>query len=252
MKRGRIAYAGAIHQVTAEGDKVRLPSGRLLSEHDVVWLPPVQPGTIFALGLNYADHAAEIASKTPTEPMVFLKAGNTLLGHNASTVRPDDATMMHYECELAVVIGRTARNVAQADAYDYIGGYTVANDYAIRNYLEGFYRPNFKIKSRDGCTPIGPWVVDAEDIADPMQLDLRTLVNGEVTQQGNTRDMLFKVPFLIEYFSSFMTLNVGDVILTGTPHGTINVVPGNEVITEIEGIGQLRNTITRDPLVTTP
>ncbi|HCA25830.1 MAG TPA: 2-hydroxyhepta-2,4-diene-1,7-dioate isomerase [Pseudomonas sp.] len=252
MKRGRIAYAGAIHQVTAEGDKVRLPSGRLLSEHDVVWLPPVQPGTIFALGLNYADHAAEIASKTPTEPMVFLKAGNTLLGHNASTVRPDDATMMHYECELAVVIGRTARNVAQADAYDYIGGYTVANDYAIRNYLEGFYRPNFKIKSRDGCTPIGPWVVDAEDIADPMQLDLRTLVNGEVTQQGNTRDMLFKVPFLIEYFSSFMTLNVGDVILTGTPHGTINVVPGDEVITEIEGIGQLRNTITRDPLVTTP
>lgn len=252
MKRGRIAYAGAIHQVTAEGDKVRLPSGRLLSEHDVVWLPPVQPGTIFALGLNYADHAAEIASKTPTEPMVFLKAGNTLLGHNASTVRPDDATMMHYECELAVVIGRTARNVAQVDAYDYIGGYTVANDYAIRNYLEGFYRPNFKIKSRDGCTPIGPWVVDAEDIADPMQLDLRTLVNGEVTQQGNTRDMLFKVPFLIEYFSSFMTLNVGDVILTGTPHGTINVVPGDEVITEIEGIGQLRNTITRDPLATTP
>lgn len=252
MKRGRIAYAGAIHQVTAEGDKVRLPSGRLLSEHEVVWLPPVQPGTIFALGLNYADHAAEIASKTPTEPMVFLKAGNTLLGHNASTVRPDDATMMHYECELAVVIGRTARNVAQADAYDYIGGYTVANDYAIRNYLEGFYRPNFKIKSRDGCTPIGPWVVDAEDIADPMQLDLRTLVNGEVTQQGNTRDMLFKVPFLIEYFSSFMTLNVGDVILTGTPHGTINVVPGDEVITEIEGIGQLRNTITRDPLATTP
>ena len=252
MKRGRIAYAGAIHQVTAEGDKVRLPSGRLLSEHDVVWLPPVQPGTIFALGLNYADHAAEIASKTPTEPMVFLKAGNTLLVHNASTVRPDDATMIHYECELAVVIGRTARNVAQADAYDYIGGYTVANDYAIRNYLEGFYRPNFKIKSRDGCTPIGPWVVDAEDIADPMQLDLRTLVNGEVTQQGNTRDMLFKVPFLIEYFSSFMTLNVGDVILTGTPHGTINVVPGDEVITEIEGIGQLRNTITRDPLVTTP
>lgn len=252
MKRGRIAYAGAIHQVTAEGDKVRLPSGRLLSEHDVVWLPPVQPGTIFALGLNYADHAAEIASKTPTEPMVFLKAGNTLLGHNASTVRPDDASMMHYECELAVVIGRTARNVAQVDAYDYIGGYTVANDYAIRNYLEGFYRPNFKIKSRDGCTPIGPWVVDAEDIADPMQLDLRTLVNGEVTQQGNTRDMLFNVPFLIEYFSSFMTLNVGDVILTGTPHGTINVVPGDEVITEIEGIGQLRNTITRDPLAITP
>jgi len=251
MKRGRIAYAGAIHQVTATGDKVRLPNGTLLNEDEVVWLPPVEPGTIFALGLNYADHAAEIASALPTEPMVFLKSTNTLLGHNAFTIRPDDASMMHYECELAVVIGRTARNVSQADAYDYIGGYTVANDYAIRNYLEGFYRPNFKIKSRDGCTPIGPWVVDAADVADPMQLELRTLVNGEVTQQGNTRDMLFKVPYLIEYFSSFMTLNVGDVVLTGTPHGTINVMPGDEVVTEIESIGRLRNTIIRDELAPT-
>lgn len=248
MKRGRIAYAGAIHQVTAAQDKVRLPNGKLLNESEVVWLPPVEPGTIFALGLNYADHAAEISSALPTEPMVFLKSGNTLVGHNAFTIRPDDATMMHYECELAVVIGRTARNVSQADAYDYIGGYTVANDYAIRNYLEGFYRPNFKIKSRDGCTPIGPWVVDAADVADPMQLELRTLINGEVTQQGNTRDMLFKVPFLIEYFSSFMTLNVGDVILTGTPHGTINVMPGDEVVTEIDSVGRLRNTIIRDEL----
>ncbi len=246
MKRGRIAYAGAVHQVTAAGEQVRLPNGQLLNEDDVVWLPPVEPGTIFALGLNYADHATEIASALPTEPMVFLKSRNTLLGHNAFTVRPDDATMMHYECELAVVIGRTARNVSQKDALDYIGGYTVANDYAIRNYLEGFYRPNFKIKSRDGCTPIGPWLVDAADVADPMQLELRTLVNGELTQLGNTRDMLFKVPFLIEYFSSFMTLNVGDVFLTGTPHGTVNVMPGDEVVTEIEGIGRLRNTIVCD------
>ena len=236
MKRARVAYAGAINEMH-EGDP------RLLSGNPIVWLPPVQPGTIFALGLNYADHAKELAFKAPDEPLVFLKGPQSLCGHLGQTRRPAGVTYMHYECELAVVIGQTARKVAKADAYDYVGGYTVANDYAIRDYLENYYRPNFRVKSRDFATPLGPWLVDAADVADPMNLPLRTLVNGRVTQQGNTRDMIFDIPALIAYLSEFMTLSPGDIILTGTPEGLADVKAGDEVITEIDGIGSLKNTI---------
>mgnify|MGYP002041240046 FL=1 len=154
---------------------------------------------------------------------------------------------MHYECELAVVIGKTARNVARGHAYDYVAGYTVANDYALRDYLENWYRPNLRVKSRDTCTPLGPWLVDRDDVLDPMNLDLRTTVNGVETQRGNTRDMVFDIPALIEYFSSFMTLSPGDLILTGTPDGIVNVNPGDKVVTEIDGIGRLVNTLVPYP-----
>jgi 5-oxopent-3-ene-1,2,5-tricarboxylate decarboxylase / 2-hydroxyhepta-2,4-diene-1,7-dioate isomerase len=240
MKRARVAYAGAIHHVT-EGDP------RLLSGNPVVWLPPVEPGTIFALGLNYADHAKELSFKAPDEPLVFLKGPQSLCGHLGLTRRPSGVTYMHYECELAVVIGKTARRVIKANAYDYVAGYTVANDYAIRDYLENYYRPNFRVKSRDSATPLGPWLVDAADVPDPMNLRLRTLVNGRVTQEGNSRDMIFDIPTLIEYLSSFMTLDAGDIILTGTPEGLADVQVGDDVVTEIEGIGSLKNTIIGDP-----
>ncbi len=143
-----------------------------------------------------------------------------------------------------MVIGREARRVAKADALDFVAGYTVANDYAIRDYLENWYRPNLKVKNRDSCTPIGPWLVDAADIPDPMNLSLRTTVNGTVTQQGHTRDMIFDVPTLIAYFSAFMTLYPGDLILTGTPDGVVDCRPGDVIVTEIEGVGALVNTIT--------
>jgi 5-oxopent-3-ene-1,2,5-tricarboxylate decarboxylase/2-hydroxyhepta-2,4-diene-1,7-dioate isomerase len=122
----------------------------------------------------------------------------------------------------------------------------VANDYAIRDYLENWYRPNLRVKNRDGATVLGPWLVDAADIGPRLELNLRTSVNGAVTQQGNTRDLVHDVPSLIEYLSAFMTLAPGDVILTGTPEGVINVNPGDEVVTEIEGIGRLVNTIVDD------
>ena len=154
---------------------------------------------------------------------------------------------MHYECELTVVIGKTARKVRRDDAYDFVAGYTVANDYAIRDYLENWYRPNLRVKNRDGCTALGPWFVPAGLVADPHALDLRTLVNGRVTQHGNTRDLINDVPALIAYLSSFMTLSPGDVILTGTPEGVVDVQPGDEVVTEIDGIGRLVNTIVGDP-----
>ncbi len=152
---------------------------------------------------------------------------------------------MHYECELAVVIGRKARRVSKADALGYVAGYTVANDYAIRDYLENWYRPNLRVKNRDTCTPIGPWLVDATDVHEqlggPMNLRLRTTVDGAVTQEGSTADMIFDVPSLIEYFSAFMTLQPGDVILTGTPNGVVDCPAGAEVVTEIDGIGRLVN-----------
>lgn len=129
---------------------------------------------------------------------------------------------------------------------DFVAGYTVANDYAIRDYLENYYRPNLRVKSRDGCTPLGPWLVDAADVPDPMNLKLSTWVNGEPTQQGSTRDMIFGVPYLIGYLSRIMSLSPGDVILTGTPEGLRDVRPGDEVATEIERVGRLINTIVSD------
>ncbi len=243
MRRARVVYNGAIHLATEDNGMLRLADRQKLAEEQVVWLPPVEPRTVFALGLNYADHARELAFKAPESPLLFLKGRNTFIGHRSQTRRPADATFMHYECELAVVIGRSGRNIPQEQAYDYVAGYSVANDYAVRDYLENYYRPNLRVKSRDDCTPLGPWLVDAKDVPDPLNLNLRTYVNGALTQQGNTRDMIFKIPFLIAYLSEFMTLSPGDMILTGTPEGLVNVQLGDEVITEVEGIGRLLNTI---------
>ncbi|WP_203363007.1 fumarylacetoacetate hydrolase family protein [Bacillus sp. REN10] len=243
MKRARVAYAGAIHEATEKKGKLLLNDGRLVGENEVVWLPPIQPRTVFALGLNYADHAKELAFKAPDEPLVFLKGPNTFIGHRGQTRRPADVEYMHYECELAVVIGQTARNIKREEAYDVVDGYTIANDYAFRDYLENYYRPNLKVKNRDTATPIGPWIVDKQDIKDPMNLSLKTYVNGQLVQEGNTKDMVFDIPFLIEYLSSFMTLSKGDIILTGTPKGLMNTAVGDEVISEIEGIGQLVNRV---------
>lgn len=247
MKRGRIAFQGAIHEVTQAADgRVQLADGRLLNEAEVSWLPPVVPGAVFALGLNYADHAKELAFKAPEVPLAFLKGPNTIVGHRAKSRRPADATYMHYECELAVVIGKTGKNLSKAEAMDIVAGYTVANDYAIRDYLENYYRPNLRVKNRDGCTPLGPWLVDAADVPNPMALKLTTRVNGKTTQQGTTSDMIFDIATLIEYLTSFMTLNPGDIILTGTPEGLADVKAGDVIETEVEGVCCLINTIVDD------
>ncbi|HUI81586.1 MAG TPA: fumarylacetoacetate hydrolase family protein [Bryobacteraceae bacterium] len=243
MKHARVAWAGAIHDATPVDGGVRLADGRIVAEEAVVWLPPLEPRTIFAVGLNYASHAVELAFQPPKEPLIFLKGPRSLCGHRGQTRRPADVTYMHYECELAVVIGQAARNVPRDDAYRYVCGYTIANDYAIRDYLENYCRPNLRVKSRDCATPLGPWLVDAADVPDPMNLRLRTLVNGHVTQEGSTCDMIFDIPALIAYLSEFITLDAGDLILTGTPEGLSDVKAGDEVITEIEGIGRLQNTI---------
>ena len=246
MKRARVAWAGGLFEAYDDGSGLQLIDGRRPPQDELVWLPPVMPRTVIALGLNYADHAREIAQGAMAEPLVFLKAASVLIGHRGQTRRPADAAYMHYECELAVVIGRLASKVSRDDALSYVAGYSVANDYAIRDYLENWYRPNLRVKNRDGTTVLGPWLVDRDDVADPMNLELRTYVNGKLTQQGNTRDMIFDIAALIEYLSGFMTLAPGDVLLTGTPEGTVNVLPGDEVVTEIDGVGRLVNTLVDD------
>jgi 5-oxopent-3-ene-1,2,5-tricarboxylate decarboxylase/2-hydroxyhepta-2,4-diene-1,7-dioate isomerase len=247
MKHARIVHEGRAQNATERDGQLLLADRQLVAFDAVTWLPPLEPTprprTILALGLNYADHAKELEFKAPEEPLVFLKGEAALNGHHQFTKRPADVQFMHYECELTVVVGRTARNVKRADAYDFIAGYTVANDYAIRDYLENWYRPNLRVKNRDGATPLGPFLVDRADVPDPMALALQTTVNGKVTQSGNTKDMIFDVPFLIEYFSSFMTLQPGDLILTGTPDGVVDCRPGDVVVTEIERLGALVNTI---------
>ncbi|MEP6883282.1 MAG: fumarylacetoacetate hydrolase family protein [Gammaproteobacteria bacterium] len=281
MIRARVAYAGAIHEAvpatsspapsppsspspssspssssssssssslarSLDDASLRLDDGRVVGAQDVVWLPPFAAGTIIALGLNYADHAKELAFNAEEEPLVFLKGPGSLLGHRGVTRRPAGVKFMHYECELAVVIGRPAKQVSRSQARLHVGGYCIANDYAIRDYLENWYRPNLRVKNRDGATVLGPWLVDAADVADAGNLGLRTYVNDKLTQQGNTRDLIYDVSYLVEYLSSFMTLYPGDVILTGTPEGVINVMPGDVVACEIDGLGRLVNTIAAD------
>jgi len=241
MKHARIRWQGNIHQVTvAENNNVCLTDGRLLSENEVEWLPPAL-GNMFALGLNYADHARELDFKPPTEPLAFIKSRNAYVGHNGKSWRPDHVKYMHYECELVTVIGKPARNVRRENALEYLAGYTVCNDYAIRDYLENYYRPNLRVKNRDATTPVGPWIIDVADVPEPKNLVVRTFINGQLKQEGSTADMIFDIPFLIEYFSSFMTLQAGDMIATGTPEGLADVQPGDTIITEIEGVARLVN-----------
>ena len=233
------------------GDRVRILAegfppleNPVVDERDVATAHGAHPHpTLFALGLNYADHASELDFKPPTEPLVFIKAPNTFNGDGQTSVRPNNVEYMHYEAELVVVIGKTARKVSEADAMDYVAGYTVCNDYAIRDYLENYYRPNLRVKSRDGLTPISPNIVPKATIPDPHSLALRTFVNGELRQEGTTADLIFSIPFLIAYLSDFMTLQPGDMIATGTPKGLSDVVPGDEVVVEVEGVGRLVNRI---------
>ena len=250
MKRARIAYQGsAVWTELVDNDSaLRLGNGEIIPAADAHWLAPVTPGaSIFALGLNYADHVKELGFKTKEPPLIFLKGANTLVGHLGATVRPSNANQMHPECELVAIIGKPARHVAADKALEHVGGYTIACDYAIREYLENYYRPNLRVKNRDATTPLGPWIVDAADIPDPQALGLRTLVNGKEVQNGSTKDMVLDVAGLIAYLSQTMTLLPGDMILTGTPQGVHFCAAGDEVICEIEGIGRLVNRLVAEP-----
>jgi 2-keto-4-pentenoate hydratase/2-oxohepta-3-ene-1,7-dioic acid hydratase in catechol pathway len=206
---------------------------------EVRLLAPCQPSKVIALGLNYATHAAEMKVDPPAEPLIFLKPPTTVIGPNQPIVYPAMSQQVDYECELAVVIGRTARHVAEASALDYVLGYTCANDVTARD-LQKKDGQWTRAKSFDTFCPLGPWI---KTDLDPGDLRIETRVNGGVRQSSRTSDLIFGVPKLISFISHVMTLLPGDVILTGTPSGIGPVQPGDVVEVEIEGIGVLRNPV---------
>ena len=248
MRRGRVIAGGRLEHVTCEQGRAVTGSGRSFDAREVTWLPPIEPGTILALALNYGDHATELNLARPEQPALFPKFRNALLGHLGDIVMPHGVEYMHYETELAVIIGRPARRVGAAKALDYVKGYTIANDLVVRDFVIDHFRPPIKPKNFDTFLPLGPCWVEAAEIGDPQNLDIKTFVKGELRQHGNTRDMIHSVAEIIEYISEFMTLQENDMILTGTPQGISRTNPGDVIRCEIEGIGTLENTVVQEVL----
>jgi 5-oxopent-3-ene-1,2,5-tricarboxylate decarboxylase/2-hydroxyhepta-2,4-diene-1,7-dioate isomerase len=226
-----------------EGGQLVDAGGEAHDPAAVQWLLPVQPGKVLALALNFAEHADEFGLKRPTEPALFWKPNTSLLPHMGTVIYPQGAQFMHYEVELAVIIGRDARRVKASQAMDYVGGYTIANDLVVRDYVTNTFRPPIRGKGWDTFGPLGPYYVTADEVADPHQLTMRVRVNGELRQETTTQGMIFAIPELIEHISRFMTLEAGDVILTGTPQGISRVQPGDVMQLEIDGLGMLQNDI---------
>ena len=217
--------------VETTGDARRLEEVRLLA--------PVVPGKIVAVGLNYKDHAQEVGMEIPGEPLLFLKAPSAVIGPGGEIVYPPQSQRVDYEAELAVVIGRVAKNVKANVASAHILGYTCINDVTARD-LQMKDVQFARSKGFDTFAPLGPWIVTDFD---PTEAPVRCLVNGDVRQDGNTREMGASVYRLVEYISSVMTLFPGDVIATGTPPGIGSLRVGDVVTVEVGGIGALTNRV---------
>jgi 2-keto-4-pentenoate hydratase/2-oxohepta-3-ene-1,7-dioic acid hydratase in catechol pathway len=213
------------------------------------WGAPVaRPSKIVCVGLNYADHAAESNSPLPAEPVLFMKATTALCGPYDDLRLPRGAHCADYEVELAVVIGRLARDVPEADAPAHLAGYCLNNDVSERSFQKERGGQWVKGKSADTFCPLGPFLATPEEIPDPHALRLWSRVNGELRQDGNTADLIFKVPFLVHYISQFMTLLPGDVISTGTPAGVAMATgrylrPGDLVEWGADELGEARHTV---------
>ena len=199
----------------------------------------LRPSKIVAVGLNYLAHARELGHEVPTEPLIFLKPTSAIVGDQDDVVYPKASLRVDHEAELAVVIGRRCKDVNEGDAFDYVRGYTCANDVTARDLQESDDQWT-RAKGFDTFCPLGPQVVEN---LDPSSLRVVARVNGEVRQDGHTSDMLFGVPGLVAFISGVMTLEPGDVILTGTPPGVGPVQRGDLMEVEIEGIGVLRNRV---------
>jgi 2-keto-4-pentenoate hydratase/2-oxohepta-3-ene-1,7-dioic acid hydratase in catechol pathway len=219
-------------------------------------LAPVQPSSIICIGLNYRKHAEETGAKFPEYPVVFFKGINTLQNPGDAIQIPTHlrSDEVDYECELAVVIGRACKNVARQNALDYVLGYTCCNDVSARDWqIKRGGGQWCRGKSFDTFSPLGPVLVTPEEIPDPNALKIRTVLNGQVMQDWNTSDMIFKVAVLIEFLSGSTTLLPGTVILTGTPHGVGMaqkpprwLKAGDNVTIEIEKIGALQNPVANE------
>ena len=215
-------------------------TGRKIPLDDVRLLAPVIPRSkVVCVGQNYLRHAAELGGEVPDEPLIFLKPNTSVIGPGEPILYPTQSSDVHYEGELAVVIGRICRDISAEDAPKVIFGYTVANDVTARD-LQAKDGQWSRAKGFDTFCPLGPWI---ETALDPSNLALTTVLGEETKQDGRTSDMVFSVPAIVEHVSSFMTLLPGDVILTGTPDGVGPMTVGDTVSVTIEGIGTLTNRV---------
>lgn len=244
MKLARFAVDGTLHEgQLIESGLLLSSSGKSYDPEKVVWLPPVSPTKVIGLALNFAEHAKELKMESPPEPALFFKPVSSLVGHKAPVIYPQGVEYMHYEVELAVVVGRRCRNVSRDRASEVIAGYSIANDVTVRDFVHDFYRPPVRAKGYDTFGPVGPYLVTPNEIPDPGNLELRAYVNGELRQQGNTSHLLRSVPELVEFISMIMTLEPGDMIWSGTPKGISHVYPGDEIRLEIDGLEALENRV---------
>jgi 2-keto-4-pentenoate hydratase/2-oxohepta-3-ene-1,7-dioic acid hydratase in catechol pathway len=230
---------GRVHQLTA---MLGRPSGHLVDLSEVTLLAPCEPRAIVCVGKNYAKHVAEMGGSVDglgSEPGIFLKALNALTGPGDDIPYPSWTNELHYEGELAVVIARTMRDVTVEDALDFVLGYTIAVDVTARDAQRRDLQWA-RAKSADGFCPVGPWL---ETDLDPSDLRLQTFVNGDLRQDGHTSDLIFSVPEILSYVSRFLTLEPGDLVLTGTPDGVGPLQPGDVVEVTIDAIGTLTNQV---------
>jgi 2-keto-4-pentenoate hydratase/2-oxohepta-3-ene-1,7-dioic acid hydratase in catechol pathway len=216
-----------------------VPTGEEVELGDVLLLAPILPSKVVCVGKNYAAHAAEFDSDVPEEPLLFLKPSTAVIGPNDLIQLLPISRRIDYEGELAVVVGRLAKNVRAEDASRYLLGFTCANDVTLRS-LQRMDDQWTRAKGFDGSCPLGPWI---ETDVDPTGVTVETRLNGDVVQNGTTEDMVFGVATLIEYITTFMTLLPGDVILTGTPEGVGPIRDGDVVEVEVEGVGVLENPV---------
>jgi 5-oxopent-3-ene-1,2,5-tricarboxylate decarboxylase / 2-hydroxyhepta-2,4-diene-1,7-dioate isomerase len=242
VRHVRIEQDGRPVDGTLDGDRIRAGSQEIPVATVERWLAPVSPSKIIATHLTYRSRAEEYRmERLPQTPSYFMKPPSSLSGHLQPVTRPAGCRFLNYEGEVAVVIGRTCRGVSVADALDHVAGYTVANDWGVHDFRHADRGSMLRVKGQDGFCPLGPVLVDAADV-DPEDLTLRTYVNGELVQHGHTgTDLMFSFAYQVADVARLITLEPGDVLLTGTPANSRPVEPGDRVAVEVDGIGRLEN-----------
>ena len=244
MRRARVAHEGETVDCVLDGGELVATDGTRIDPETADWRSPAVPSKIAATHLSYRSRCEEYEmARPPAEPSYFLKPPSALSFHGAEIVRPAGCSYLNYEGEIAIVIGRRCRGVSIGDALDHVAGYTVANDWGVHDFRHADRGSMLRVKGQDGFCPLGPYLIDAADV-DPEDMVVRTLVNGEVVQEGHTgSDLLFSFAYQVADLARLMTLEPGDVILSGTPAHSRPVEPGDIVEVEVEGVGRLANTV---------
>ena len=241
-RRVRVTVNGTAQWGRLDGDAIELESGERIEEATATYLAPVQPSKIIATHLTYRSRVEEYAARTPPEPSYFMKPPTTLNGHRGALRRPKGARFLNYEGEVAVVIGTRMHGVSQDTVLDHVAGYAVANDVGLHDFRHADRGSMLRVKGQDGFCPIGPELVPASEF-DPTSFEIRTYLNGEVVQQGSASDMIWPISYLLADLSRLITLEPGDVVLSGTPANSRPMEPGDVVEVEATNLGRLSNTV---------